>query len=143
MRQTYRVLGYLIAIGVVVQAAAIAAAWFLTINDIDDGLVVDKDYDGNWGHALHGMVGMMVIPLIALVLFIVSFFAKFDGAVKWAGFTLIAVVVQVMLAFLSFGIPALGALHGINAFIVAGLGAQCGRAASEPATREPAPTVAA
>src|SRR5690349_525506 len=63
MRQTYRVLGYLIAIGVVVQAAAIAAAWFLTINDIDDGLVVDKDYDGNWGHALHGMVGMMVIPL--------------------------------------------------------------------------------
>src|SRR6187200_2418300 len=117
MRQTYRVLGYLIAIGVVVQAAAIALAWFTVIKDVDDGAIIDKDYDGNFGHALHGMLGMMGIPLLALLLFIVSFFAKFDGAVKWAGFTLIAVVVQVVLAFVSFGAPAVGALHGINAFI--------------------------
>ena len=143
MRQTYRVLGYLIAIGVVVQAAAIALAWFTVIKDVDDGAIIDKDYDGNFGHALHGMLGMMGIPLLALLLFIVSFFAKFDGAVKWAGFTLIAVVVQVVLAFVSFGAPAIGALHGINAFVVLGLAATCARKASEPVPSEPAQPVAA
>ncbi len=33
---------------------------------------------------LHGMIGMMLIPLLALVLLIISFFAKIPGGVKWA-----------------------------------------------------------
>ena len=73
---------------------------------------------------------MMVIPLLALLLFIVSFFAKFDGGVKWAGFVLLAVVVQVVLAFVAFGVPAIGALHGINAFVVLGLAGHCARKAA-------------
>ena len=40
------------------------------IKDVDDGAIIDKDYDGNFGHALHGMLGMMGIPLLALLLFI-------------------------------------------------------------------------
>lgn len=140
MKQAYRVLAALIALGVVVQAATIALGWFMTINEIDDGLVVDKDYEGNIGHSLHGTVGMMLMPAMALILFIVSFFAKVPGGVKWAGFVLLAVVLQVVLAIVSFSIPAIGALHGINALVVAGLaGAAAARATRSMTSREPEP----
>ena len=143
MRQTYRVLAILIALGVVAQAAFIALAWFMVIKDLDDGAVIDKDYDGNAGHALHSIFGMMVIPLLALVFFAISFFAKIDGGVKWAGFVLLAVILQVALAFTAFGVPAVGALHGINAFVVMGLAGYAGRRAAEAPTTESATPVAA
>lgn len=142
-RQTYRVLANLIAIGVVAQAAFVALGWFITLKDLDDGKVIDKDYDYNIGQALHSIFGLMVIPLIALVLFIVAFFAKIDGGVKWAGFVLLAVILQVALAFISFGVPAIGALHGINAFVVAGLAGVAGRRAVGVLSGEPAAPVPA
>jgi len=118
MRSVYRVLAGLIALGVVVQAMAIAVAWFTAIKDVDDGLVIDKNYDGNWGHSLHGTNGMMVIPLLALLLLIVSFFAHIDGGIRWALYVVGLVALQIVLAFLSFGVPALGALHGLNALAI-------------------------
>jgi hypothetical protein len=84
MRATYRVLAGLVAIGVVLQAMFIAVGWFTALHDMDDGLVIDKNYDGNWGHVLHGQFGTLVIPLLALVLLVVSFFAKVPGGIKWA-----------------------------------------------------------
>lgn len=143
MRQTYRVLAISIAIGVVLQATFVALAWFIVIKDLDDGSVIDKDYDGNVGHALHSIFGMMVIPLIAIVLFVISFFAKIDGGVKWAGYVLLAVILQIALAFIAFGVPAIGALHGLNAFVVAGLAGYAGRRAVEaPSTEAVAPVAA-
>lgn len=121
MKQAYRVLAGLIALGVVVQAAAIAYGWFAVLVDLEDGATLTNDYDGNAGHILHGIVGMTVMPLLALLLLITSFFAKIRGGTKWAGFVLLAVVVQVVLAFISFGVAAVGALHGINALVVLGL----------------------
>ena len=44
MRQTYRVLAGLIALGVVVQAAAIAFGWFTALSDVDNGLVYADYY---------------------------------------------------------------------------------------------------
>ena len=44
---------------------------------------------------LHSLVGMVLIPLLAIVLLIISFFAKIPGGVKWAGFVFLAVVLQV------------------------------------------------
>ncbi|HEY4571011.1 MAG TPA: hypothetical protein VIH10_16190, partial [Kribbella sp.] len=84
MRAAYRVLAGLVAVGVVLQAMFIALAWFTAIKDMDDGLVLDKNYDGNIGHTLHGQTGSLIIPLIALALLIVSFFAKVPGGIKWA-----------------------------------------------------------
>ena len=123
MKQTYRILAGLIALGVLVQAAAIAFGWFDVLNKVDEGsLVVDGDFEGNAGHALHGIVGMTVIPLLALILLIVSFFAAktVAGARKWAGIVFGVVVLQVVLAFVAFGAPAVGALHGMNALVVLG-----------------------
>ncbi|WP_112248315.1 hypothetical protein [Kribbella monticola] len=130
MKATYRVLAMLIAAGVVLQAMFIAFAWFTAIKDMDDGLVIDKNYDGNIGHTLHGQVGMMVIPILALLLLIVSFFAHLAGGVKWAAIVFGLVVLQIVLAFLSFAAPAVGALHGLNAFAVLGTAAYAGRRAA-------------
>jgi heme A synthase len=122
VKQTYRVISGLIALGVLVQAGAIAAGWFTAIHDVDNGLVIDKNYDGNAFHGIHGFVGFNVMPLLGLALLIVSFFAykSVPGARKWGGIVLGLIVLQVALALFAFSIPALGALHGINALAVFG-----------------------
>ena len=121
MKTAYRVLAGLICLGVLVQAASVAVGWFGVLSDVDGGAVLDKNYDGNVGHMIDGIVGTMVMPLLALILLVVSFFTKVPGAVKLAGLTLLAVVAQVILAFISFGVPAIGALHGLNAFVIFGV----------------------
>jgi hypothetical protein len=122
VKQTYRVLSGLIALGVVVQAMAIALGGFGVIHQVDNGLVVDKNTNPNFGQILHGIDGMYIIPLLGLALLIVSFFAatSVPGARKWGGIVFGLIVLQVALAFVAFGAPVVGALHGINAFAVLG-----------------------
>jgi hypothetical protein len=118
VRIAYRILAMLIAAGVVVQAAAIAFALFDIEHKTDDGQVYSKD-SHNGGIALHSVLGEMVIPVIALLLLIVSFFAAIPGGVKWAAITFGVLVLQVVLAYAGDGLPAIGVLHGINAFALA------------------------
>ncbi len=135
MRSVYRALAGLIAIGVIVQAMAIALAWFTVIKDVDGGLVFDKNSDANVGHMIHTIVGSGIIPLLAILLLIVSFFAKVDGGVKWALYVFGLVVLQFLLAVLSFGASAVGALHGLNAFALLAVAAMAARrAAAHPVT---------
>src|SRR6266545_7468289 len=70
------------------------------------------------GLIVHGLNGETVLPLLALALLVVSFFTKLPGAVKWAGLVLLLVIAQVMLGFLLHELPALGALHGLNALLL-------------------------
>ncbi|MGZ4593171.1 MAG: hypothetical protein ACXV3C_04855 [Actinomycetes bacterium] len=121
MRSAYKGIAHAIAAGVVLQATFIALAWFTVLAKVDDGTVFDKNSDPNVGHMLHSVFGMGVLPLLGLALLVVSFFVKLPGGVKLAGFVLLAIVVQVVLAFIAFGVPAIGALHGLNAFVVLGL----------------------
>lgn len=122
MKQTYRVLASLVALFVVLQAMAIALGGFGVIHDVDNGLVVDKNFQPNFGQTLHGIDGMYVIPLLGLALLIVSFFAakSVPGARKWGAIVFGLIVLQVALAFIAFGVPAIGALHGINAMAILG-----------------------
>ncbi|SNY65773.1 DUF6220 domain-containing protein [Paractinoplanes atraurantiacus] len=138
MRATYRALALLIALSVVVQAAVIAAAWFTVLNDAEAGGVFDENSEYNWGHWVHSVVGMMVVPLLALVLLVVAFFAKVPGGVKWAAIVLGVVVLQIVLAFAGFIAPVLGVLHGLNAFALAGVASIAARKASAPAGARPA-----
>lgn len=133
MRSTYRVLAGLIALGVLVQAGAIAFGWFDVLSKVDEGtLVVDSSYEGNAGHMVHGMNGMMVMPLLGLLLLLVSFFAKVPGGVKWAAAVFGSIVLQVVLAFIAFGAPVVGALHGVNAVVVLALAVLAARRAGTP-----------
>jgi heme A synthase len=60
----------------------------------------------------------MIVPAIALLLLICSFFARIPGGVKWAALVFLLVVVQVFLGFSGFAVPALGAVHGLNALLL-------------------------
>jgi hypothetical protein len=122
MRMTYKVLAYLIAAGVALQAAIIAYAWFATLKDLNSGAVIDKSYDGNAGDMLHGQIGMLVLPILVVLLLIVSFFAGIPGGVRYAAIILGLTVLQIGFAFGGFAAPIVGALHGLNAialFVIA------------------------
>lgn len=153
MRGTYRFIGYAIAVLVVVQAGAIAWAFFgLTDWISNDNGVVDKallecsdceqEFTAEWGFAIHMFFnGLVLIPLLSLVMLIVSFFAKVRGGVVLALTVVGLVVLQVIvLPMLSRAIdPAFGALHGINALVLLGVAlAAARRARSVPPVGQPA-----
>lgn len=127
MRSAYRGLALLICLGVMVQAAAVAFGWFDVIADLEDGASFTEDSDHKPGHVIHGIVGMNVMPLLGLLLLISSFFTKLKGASKWAGFVLLAIVLQVVMAIISFSTPVIGLLHGANAFVIFGLALMAAR----------------
>jgi hypothetical protein len=143
VRNVYRVIAQLIAFAVVVQVAVIAFGLFGIWNDVDNGKVVSDGYEGNGGFAIHSILGSGVIPLLALLLLVISFFVKVDGAVKWAGLVVLAVAVQITLAFISFGVPAVGLLHAANAFLIAGAASMAARRAGSGSNDETAPAPAA
>jgi hypothetical protein len=130
MRSVYKFLAYAIPVLVAVQAAAIAFAFFGLSKWIDDGGTMDKaamesdntSFTGVAGFMVHGMNGEILIPLVAIVLLIVSFFAKIPGGSKWAAFILLDVIVQIVFAFSAFGAPVVGMFHGLNALLLAWLG---------------------
>jgi hypothetical protein len=146
MRSTYRFLGYAVAALVFVQAASIALAFFGLTKFVDDGGTVDKaavedgglEFTGVVGFPIHFLTGQIVIPLLAIALLVVSFFAKVPSGSKLAGFLLLAVVVQVLLGMFAHGMPYLGALHGANALLILGLGIAAGQRAGK-ADRVPGP----
>ncbi len=143
MRSTYRVLAFLVAAGVFVQAGAIAYAWFTVLHELDDGAVIDSGYEGNLGHAVHSTVGMMVIPVVVIALLIVSFFAKFPGAVRYALIIFGLTLLQVVLAFVAFGAPVVGALHGLNALALLGVSITAGSRVPRSTAQPSAPVTAA
>jgi hypothetical protein len=136
MRATYRVLALLIAACVVLQAAFIAVAWFQVLNDTDSGAVFDKNSE-NWAHIAHAVVGSGVIPVLAIALLILSFFARIPGGVKWAAITFGVVALQFLLAVAGYLVPVTGALHGINAFVLAGVASVAARKARLAETATP------
>lgn len=142
MKKAYRVLARLIAALVVVQAAAIAYGAFAISKVIDKA----KDHgdtisnastklDGGAGYGIHGLVGMLLIPLVAIILFVVAFMAHIPDGVKWAGFILVDVVVQVVLGLAAHSVAALGWLHGPNALVLFALAIYTARrVAADPLT---------
>lgn len=139
--KVYRVFAYLVAAAVAFQAASIAYALFALGSWVQKGGVLDKGameggggVGGEGGLMAHGY-GAMAVALFGLVLLVVSFFAKFPGAVKWAAIVFGLIVLQWALAFASFGLPGLGILHGINALAVLSVAMMAGMRAGRAAAR--------
>ena len=127
MRRTYSVLAWIIAAGVVIQAAAIAFGFGGMASYVQGGGVVDKalvesrtvgNFTGELGFPIHAIVGGMVIPFAAFALVVVSFLVKLPGARKWATIVLGLVFVQVMAGYSIKDLPYVGLLHGANALAI-------------------------
>lgn len=144
MKKAYRVLARLIAALVVVQVAAIAYGAFA----IDKVIEKAKDHgdtigdassklNGGAGYGLHALIGTLVIPIVAIILFIVAFRAHVPDGVKWAGIILLDVVVQVVLGLAAHGVAALGWLHGPNALLLFALGVYAARRSTADVVSDP------
>lgn len=130
MRKTYRVLAYGIALGVAIQAASVALAFFEILHLVEDGGVMTSgyDYESNLGIMIHRINGTGLVPLCSIALLVVSFFTRAPGAVKWALIVFGLVVLQIGLVFVAFGaIAEVGALHGLNALVLLGSALWAGR----------------
>jgi hypothetical protein len=156
MRTAYKVLAYLVAAEVVVQAMAIVWGIAGLGRWVDGGGVFDKaviesqgtpPFPEVVGILVHGINGMFVIPALALLLLIVSFFTKVRGAIKWAVIVFVLVVVQGQLGELGHDFPLAGAVHGLNAMALFGVALYAGRrlraaaavGVEQPETRTAAP----
>jgi hypothetical protein len=155
MRTAYKVLAYLVAAEVAVQAMVVV--WFIAGLGkwVEGGGVLDKaamESEGTpfpqvAGIIAHGINGFFVIPGLTLLLLIISFFTKVRGAIKWAIIVFVLVVVQSQLGGLSHDFPLAGALHGLNALALFGVALYAGRrlravtaaAVEEPEARTAAP----
>jgi hypothetical protein len=132
MKSAYKYLALAIALDVLVQAAAIAYGASGLASYVDDGHQVakgtleDAHFTGVGGYALHGINGMMVIPLLSIALLVVALVAKIPGGARAAGILLVMVVVQVLLGIAAGSVPILGALHGILALAVFGFATMIG-----------------
>jgi hypothetical protein len=150
MRNAYRVLAYLIAALVVVQAGAIAYGMFGLFTWVEGGGTLDQaaleaedaGVGGGFGFGLHITIGYFVIPIVALLLLIMSFFAKVPGGVRWALFLFLTVVVQTLLAGFAHEVAGIGWLHGMVALVLFGLAVTAGIRAGRqvPVAVEAAPT---
>lgn len=125
MRIAYRIVSFLICALVALQAASHAWASagldvFLSEGGVIDASAADgpPPFPEVMGFMIHGMNGMYVIPTLALLLLIFSFFAKVPHGIAFAGGVLALVVVQVTLGLFGHSIPLLGFLHGVNALLL-------------------------
>jgi hypothetical protein len=135
MRTAYKVLAYLVAAEVAVQAMLIV--WFIAGLGkwVESGGVLDKaamESEGTpfpqaVGIIAHVNNGFFVIPGLALLLLIISFFTKVRGAIKWAVIVFVLVVVQSQLGGLGHDFPLAGALHGLNALALFSAAIYAGR----------------
>jgi heme A synthase len=145
VKQAYRVLAYLVAAGVAMQAAAIAYGMFGLFKWIEKGGTIDQstqptpDLGGYTGLILHGTGGILIVPVIALLFLISSFFAKVPGGIKWALIVFGVAVLQVLLGLFSHSVAGLGWLHGANALILFGVAVTAAmrvRTAERPVARD-------
>jgi hypothetical protein len=135
MRTAYKVLAYIVAAEVAVQAMVMVWAIAGLGVWVDKGGVFDKSimesealpFTEVIGIIVHGINGIFVIPALALALLIVSFFTKVRGAIKWAAIVLLLTVAQGQIGFLGHEFPLAGALHGLNALALFGAALYTGR----------------
>jgi hypothetical protein len=150
MKHVYRVLAFLVAAGVMFQAAAIAYGMFSLFTWIERGGTLDQSTElgpamgGHYGFLAHGIGGIIVVPALALLLLISSFFAKVPGGIRWALIVFGTTVLQVALGLFAHALAGLGWLHGLNAALVFGTAVMAGirvkrAAAAKAVPAEPEP----
>lgn len=126
MRKTYSVIAWIIAGGVVVQAASVAFGLGGMMRYVHGGGVIDMaviesgqvEFTGAIGLPVHETVGGLVLPVLALALLVISLFVTVPRGKTAAALLFALVLVQVMAGYSIKDLPYLGLLHGANALAV-------------------------
>jgi hypothetical protein len=150
MRLTYLTLARIIATLVVIQAMTMVFAVAGFFHWIDDGNTADSsvfkawednppDFTGSLGFLIHGVSGMNLIPLMALLLLIVSFFAKVPRGVLFAVVVVVSTALQVFVGITAHEAPIVGLVHGFNAFILFGSALAAAQAAKNAGVAQAVP----
>jgi heme A synthase len=148
MKRVYAVLAFVICGLVAVQAAAAVWAesglflWITQGGGVIDQSTLESDsappFPEAAGFAIHGMNGMMVIPVVALLLLVVSFLAKVPRGIPWAVGVAVLVALQVTLGILGHSVSIAGFSHGINALLLFTVSLLAGLRAWRASAVEPA-----
>lgn len=153
MKRFYAVLAFIICALVAVQAAVAVWAesglwlWIARGGSIDSSTMESETlppFAEAQGFVIHGMNGVMVIPAVALVLLVVSFFAKVPKGILWAAAVVVLIVLQVVLGMAGHSVSGAGLAHGLNALLLFATALLAGRRAwvlggTTVAGAEPAP----
>ncbi len=141
MRAVYRIWATLLFVLVIVQVGLAGYGAFYAANKLDDeGSTIDEDVFSD-GFGFHIGLGYLVV-LAGLVFLVIGVVA---GIGKWRlgrhGVLFALLILQVLLAWIGGGVPAIGSLHPVNALLIFGLLGWV--TSSEWRTRRAAPASAA
>ena len=126
LRTIYRYWVALVFLAVVVQVGAAAYGGFYSVQKLDDQSgsdesksITEKVFDH--GFSFHTGFGYLIF-LAAVVLLLLALAARLGRRrVLHTRALAVAVIVQIVLAWISGSVAAVGFLHGINALVVFGL----------------------
>ena len=119
MKAAFRIWVTLVFAAAIAQVAFAGYGAFYAADKVTDSTIDEKTFEDGFG--LHAGVGYLVV-LMGLILLIVALIARPGGnALKQSGIVFGLIIVQVLLAWFGSEIPAIGALHPVNAFIIVGL----------------------
>lgn len=113
MRTVYRWWATIVLLAIVVQVGFAGYGAFFVAHKVDKGIVNETKFEDGFG--LHAGFGYLVVlaGLILLVLALVGRVGK-RRTLQTLGLAGLFIL-QVLLAWIGFGVPAVGALHPINA----------------------------
>ena len=142
MRAIYRFWASLLFLAIVVQIGSAGYGAFNAADKADPGPLTDKQFGDGFG--VHNGLGY-VIFLASIILLLLALAARLGRRrVLLALVVPILVLVQIVLAWAGESSAAIGVLHPINAFVIAGLVGSLafgewmgGRRAVEPARQSP------
>lgn len=119
MAAVYRYWSALVVLLIIVQIGLAGYGAFGVAGDVDEGAVDEDRFEELFGP--HAGLGYVVV-LSFLILLIVAFLAK-PGRRRliWSAALFGLGILQILLAWIGFEVPVVGALHPINAFLIAGL----------------------
>jgi hypothetical protein len=117
MAAVYKYLAGLVFLAVLVQIGFAGYGAFSVAGDTDNGGTVDEDtFEDAFG--LHASFGYLVV-LLGLIGLIVALVAR--HRIKHAAILFGLLILQVLLAWFGFDVPAIGFFHPINALLIFGL----------------------
>jgi hypothetical protein len=117
----YRYWSALVFLLVIVQIGLAGYGAFGTAKDVgEEGGTVDEDrFEELFG--AHAGVGYLVVLSILILLILAAIARVGRQRLVWSAILFGLGILQIILAWIGSEVPAVGALHPINAFLIAGL----------------------